>query len=76
MSSHSMFYKLCLLLAIVGGLNWGVFAIWQLDMVAWLLGGQAGWPARIVYLLVGLASICLIPALFAGDSREKPINEP
>ena len=37
---NSIFGKICLLLVIIGGLNWGIFGIWRLDLVAWLLGGQ------------------------------------
>lgn len=50
---NSVLSKICLLLAIIGGLNWGFVGIWKLDIVAWLLGGQTSWAARTVYILVG-----------------------
>ena len=34
------FYKCCLVLLIVGGLNWGLVGLFQFDFVGWLLGGQ------------------------------------
>ena len=40
---NSVLSKICLLLAIIGGLNWGFVGIWKLDIIAWLLGG----PHRI-----------------------------
>ena len=32
------FYKICLLLLIVGGVNWGLVGLFQFDLVGWLLG--------------------------------------
>lgn len=66
----SWLYKLALLLVIVGGLNWGIFGIWRFDAVGWLLGGSMGWLARTVFIVVGVAAICLIPALFSSGSRQ------
>ena len=34
----------------------------------WLLGGSLSWLSRTVFILVGLASLCLIPSLCMGDS--------
>ena len=44
---NSVLSKICLLLAIIGGLNWGFVGIWKLDIIAWLLGGQTSWAARV-----------------------------
>ena len=44
---NSVLSKICLLLAIVGGLNWGFVGIWKLDIIAWLLGGQTSWAASM-----------------------------
>jgi uncharacterized protein len=47
-------------LLIVGGLNWGLVAIAEFDLVAWLTGqefGEANALSRIVYGLVGLAAV-------------------
>ena len=59
------FYKLCLVLMIVGGVNWGLVGLFQFDFVAWLLGGASSLWARIVYTAVGAAALCGIPGLFA-----------
>ena len=60
------FYKICLCLMIVGGINWGLVGLFQFDFVAWLLGGASSLWARIVYTAVGAAALCGIPGLFAG----------
>ena len=53
----SMLDKICLLLTIIGGINWGIIGIFQFDVVAWICGGQTGIVSRIIYTLVGLAAI-------------------
>jgi uncharacterized protein len=53
-------------LVIVGGLNWGLVAIAEFDLVAWLFGedfGTTNAATRIVYGLVGLAAVYGIAAL-------------
>jgi uncharacterized protein len=44
------------ILLIVGGLNWGVWALTGWD-VGQLLGGMESGAAKVVYVLVGLAAI-------------------
>jgi uncharacterized membrane protein YuzA (DUF378 family) len=47
-------------LLIVGGLNWGLVAIAELDLVAALVGldfGETNAVSRVVYGLVGLAAV-------------------
>ena len=60
----SMFKKLLLLLAIVGGINWGIYGIWGFNAVGWLTGGSLNWLARTIYALVGLAAVWCITLLF------------
>ena len=57
------FYKICLILMIVGGINWGLVGLFQFDFVGWLLGGSA-------FTLVGVAAICGIPGLFTDETGE------
>ena len=64
------FYKICLILMIVGGINWGIYGIWGFNAVGWLLGGSASIWSRIVFTLVGIAALCGIPGLFADESSE------
>jgi uncharacterized protein len=51
---------LAAVLVIVGGLNWGLVAIAEFDLVAWLFGEEFGTTnaaSRVVYGLVGLAAV-------------------
>ncbi|MCX6792547.1 MAG: DUF378 domain-containing protein [Candidatus Falkowbacteria bacterium] len=50
---------IALILVIVGGLNWGLVGIFNFDLVAFLLGKMSS-ATRIVYALVGLASVYMI----------------
>ena len=66
------FYKICLILLIVGGINWGLVGLVQFDFVGWLLGGSASIWSRIVFTLVGIAALCGIPGLFSDETDECP----
>ena len=44
---------IALILAIIGGLNWGSIGLFRFDIVAWLFGGQTATVSRVVYALVG-----------------------
>ena len=46
--------RIALILAIVGGLNWGSIGLFRFDIVAWLFGGQTATVSRVVYTLVVL----------------------
>lgn len=56
--------KIALILAIIGGLNWGSVGLFRFDVVAYLFGGQTSTLSRVVYTLVGLAAIWCISLLF------------
>ena len=64
--------KIALILAIIGGLNWGSIGIFGFDIVAFLFGGSASAMSRVVYTIVGLSAIWCISLLF----RERdPVEE-
>ena len=63
-----MLDKIALVLAIIGGLNWGSIGIFRFDLVAWLFGGQTAIISRVVYALVGLAAIWCISLLFRDEA--------
>ena len=62
-----------LLLMIVGALNWGLWGIFQFDLVAALFGGNSSPLSRIVYSLVGLAGVIGLTlfGLLLGRTRER-----
>ncbi len=64
--------RIALILAIIGGLNWGSIGLFRFDLVAFLFGGQTSAMSRVIYTLVGLAAIWCISLLF----RERdPVEE-
>lgn len=50
------------ILVIIGGLNWGLVGLFNLDLVASIFG-EMSVVSRVVYILVGLAAILMIPAI-------------
>lgn len=64
---------IALLLVIIGAFNWGLVAIFQFDLVAWLFGGPAALLSRIVYGLVFLAGLWCI-SLFFKDHHDASIS--
>ena len=57
-------HRIPLILSIVGGLNWGLVALFQFDLVAWLFGSSAALGSRIIYGLIGVAAVWCIGLLF------------
>jgi uncharacterized membrane protein YuzA (DUF378 family) len=69
-SAMSAMDYLAMALLIIGGLNWAMVGLFDVDIVATLFG--AGSPAtRIVYVVVGLAALYSIytTAKMAGSKR-------
>lgn len=62
--------KIALILAIIGGLNWGSIGLFRFDIVAALFGGQDSVVSRVIFVLVGLAALWCITLLFR-DTRGK-----
>ena len=61
------FNVLSYILAIVGGLNWGLYGIFNFNLVSWIFGGARTGGAITVYVLIALASIWLIISpMFTG----------
>lgn len=58
-----MWDKLALILVIIGALNWGCVGLFQLDLVAMLLG-PASVASRVVYTLVAVGGVWCISLLF------------
>lgn len=64
-------------LLIVGGLNWGLVAIAEFDLVAWIVGlefGETNAVSRVIYGLVGIAAVYAVGVLVAG--RGRALGEP
>lgn len=63
--------RIALILAIIGGLNWGSIGLFRFDLVAYLFGGQTATVSRVIYTIVGLAAIWCISLLF----RESVVSD-
>ena len=59
MTDKSVIDWIALVLVIVGGLNWGLVGLLNVDLVE-LIFGSIPILQRIVYIIVGLAAIYLI----------------
>ncbi len=55
--------KICLVLTIIGAINWGLIGILDLNVVS-LLFGEKTVISNIIYTLVGIAGIINIGILF------------
>lgn len=47
-------------LVIVGAMNWGLYGIFNFNLVSWIFQGPRSVGAIIVYVLITLASVWLI----------------
>lgn len=71
-----MLDKICLVLTIIGALNWGSIGLFQFDIVAALFGGSASLISRIIYTVIALAGIWCISLLFRHeDSKDTYVTE-
>ena len=59
---------LALILSVIGCVNWGLVCIFQLDLVAWLFGGQGSVISRLIYTIVGLSGIWIATFLFRRNA--------
>lgn len=59
-----MLDRTSLILTIIGGINWLLVGLFQFDLVAYICGGQDALISRIIYTIVGVASLWCISLLF------------
>jgi len=57
------FYWITLVLLVIGGLNWLLVGLFNFDLVAALFG-QMSALSRTVYVLVGIAALCVLGTSF------------
>ena len=67
--------KPCLVLTIIGALNWGLVGLFDFNLVKWLTGNQTNVFTRIIYCLIAIAGIVNILLLFAHIKLDKNIEE-
>ena len=59
-----MLDRIALILAIIGGFNWGSVGLFQFDFIAWMFGGTHAMVSRIIYTLIALAAVWCVSLLF------------
>ena len=59
--------KICLVLIIIGAINWAFVGLFELDLVASLFGGADSMISRMIYVIIGIAGIIDISYLFDRD---------
>ena len=62
-------YKICLTIAIIGAINWGLIGLLDFNLVDTLFGVQSA-MSRIVYSLVGISGLVAIGILFEHFHEE------
>jgi uncharacterized protein len=62
------------LLVILGSLNWGLFGLLHIDLVADTFGGDSN-LSRLVYVLIGLAAIWQLIPLFNSFAMDEAAAE-
>ena len=58
--------KICLVVTIIGAINWGLIGLFDFNLVASLFG-SGSMLSRIVYSLVGITGLINIGLLFVHD---------
>ena len=53
----------------IGGINWLSIGIFQFDIVATIFGGTGAIVSRIIYILVGVATLYLIYSAIAERGK-------
>ena len=58
-----IFYKICLVLAIIGAVNWGLVGLFDFNLVTTIF--EAGsMMVKVIYILVGISGLVSIGILF------------
>ncbi len=66
-----LLHMICLVLTIIGALNWGLWGLLQVDVLAAIFGGPAGPVTRVVYFILGVAGLGLIWTSVARYDQER-----
>ncbi len=70
-----MLDKICLILSIIGSLNWGLVGLFRFDLVAWIFGGSDAVISRIIYTVIALAGVWCISLLFRSEDDRIVVSD-
>ncbi len=65
-----MLKKIALVLVIIGGLNWGLIGLFEMNLVTSIFGGMP-MLTKLIYGLVGLSAVYLA---FTSFAAKKPVK--
>lgn len=65
---------LCLILVIIGAINWFSVGVFDFNIIDWIFPGNAYIGARIVYGIVGIAALWLLVYLIYNRFNAKRIH--
>ena len=57
------------ILLLIGGINWFSIGVFQYDFVAAIFGFQAAIGSRIIYIIVGIATLYMIYVALASKGK-------
>jgi len=69
MRTYSALYWIALILTVIGGLNWGLIGLINLNIVDAIFG-VGSIISRVIYVIIGLAALYLIAAAL----MERPVD--
>jgi len=69
----SVLQRICLVLTIIGAINWGLVGFFQYDFVTALFGQGI---ARFIFAIVGIAGLINIGLLFVPNEERSRSAEP
>lgn len=55
---------ICLILTIIGAINWGFVGLFDFDLVSSIFGGATTTMSKVIYTLIALAGIVNLGLLF------------
>lgn len=63
--------KIALVIIIIGALNWLLIGVFDFNLVSFIFDNMSTVISRIIYIIVGLAGIVGISALFTYDHHRE-----
>ncbi len=63
--------KPCLILTIIGAINWGLVGLFDFDLVKFITMNQVNIWTRVIYCIIAIAGIINILLLFVNFSNKK-----
>ncbi len=72
MDTSETLYWIALILVVIGGINWGLVGLFNLNLVAAIFGDSI--IATIIYVLVALAALYLIIVAATRPTRVREVR--